>query len=90
MLSAYHGSFYLDLFVKNADVQITGVTKSFKSYYKCLKECSLLSVNELSLNAITKPPEVSVNTFFCLCLFLSLCFHAVKDIQLEPTTILFK
>ena len=52
------------------------------------KKCRLLSFKELLLTRITQPPEVSVKTFFYLCvfcLFLSVCFHAVRDILLEPT-----
>ena len=34
---------------------------------------------------ITKPPEVIIHIFFLsLCLFLSLCFHAIKGIRLKP------
>ena len=39
---------------------------------------------------ITKPHEIITYFFLSLCLFLSVCFHAVKGIWLEPTSILFK
>ena len=42
-------------------------------------------MKELLLTTITKPAEIIVNKFFCLCLFLSSCFHAVKGNRLEPT-----
>ena len=42
-------------------------------------------MKELFLTAITKPPEVIVNKFLSLCLFLSSCFLAVKGKWLEPT-----
>ena len=38
-------------------------------------------MKELPHTAIIKPPEVIENTFFGL--FLSLCFHALKNIRLE-------
>ena len=47
---------------------------------------NLLSMKELFLTTITKPPEVILNKFFCLSvyfLFLVSCFCAVK--WLEPT-----
>ena len=40
------------------------------------------TMKELFLTTITKPPEVVVNKFFCPCLFLSSCFHAVKGNRL--------
>ena len=36
------------------------------------------------------PLRVKKYFFQYLCLFLSVCFHAVRDIRLEPTKILFK
>ena len=42
--------------------------------------------NDIIEAGITKPPEVIVHIFFLsLCLFLSLCFHAIKGIRLKPT-----
>ena len=44
-------------------------------------------IKELLLTGITHPPEYF---FLYLCLFLSVFFHVVRGIQLEPTLILFK
>ena len=33
----------------------------------CHQECYLLSFEELFVSTITKPPEVKVNKFFCVC-----------------------
>ena len=47
----------------------------------------------MQLNVITQPHAITVNTLFLsLCLFLSVCFHAVRGIPLDPTStwILFK
>ena len=51
----------------------------------------LFTVNERAISYYNhETPEVIVHKFFCLCLFLSYCFHAVKGKLLEPTFILFK
>ena len=51
----------------------------------------LLSFKELLLTGVTQPPESLRKYFFLsLCLFLSVFFHVVRGIQLEPTLILFK
>ena len=48
-------------------------------------------MKELFLNTITKPPEVIVNKFFCLCVcFFLIVFYEVRGKRLEPTQILFK
>ena len=41
------------------------------------KECYLLSFKALFLTTITKPPEVIVNKFFCVCV----CFFLLVSIQ---------
>ena len=42
-------------------------------------------MKELFLTIMTKLPELIVNKFCFLCLFLSSCFHTVKGKLLEPT-----
>ena len=46
-------------------------------------------MKELFLTTITKPLEVIVNKL-SICLFLPLCFHALKGKQLEPTSVVSK
>ena len=40
-------------------------------------------INEIA--GVTKPHAIITNFFLSLCLFLSVCFYAVKGISLEPT-----
>ena len=47
------------------------------SYQVGSKECYLLPFKELLLNRITQPPEISLNTFFYLCV----CFFLYVSIQ---------
>ena len=56
------------------------------SRYLGSKECYVLSFKDLFCTAgITKPHEIKTYFFLFLCLFFSVCFHAVKGISLEPT-----
>ena len=53
-----------------------------------------MSLKELFVTGILQesrnPLKLTKYVFLSLCLFLSLCFHAVKGIRLEPTYILSK
>ena len=54
------------------------------------KECYVLSFKELfCIAGVTKPHAIITYFFLSLCLFLSVCFYAVKPpvkgISLEPT-----
>ena len=52
--------------------------------------CYLLSFKEFILAGIMQPPEVSIFFFLSLCLFLSVCFYAVRSIWLKATQMIFK
>ena len=65
--------------------------KSIASLYRLTQAMQLANQDarwgtlpEFCTPGIMKPHEIITFFFLSLCLFLSVCFHAVKGISLEP------